>query len=507
MKTIEQDYKNLHQQSRKAQILTSISHLLEWDQETHMPKDGGDMRGEQLQAIARLIHKERTGQNFKEALSKLIDIDSGQLKSEQLDAAQKAALREWHRDYVKDTAMPDDFVEEFALLSSQSQLVWRKAKQENDFQSFAPFLKKIIEMNRRKADLLGYEAHPYDALVDLYEPQMTTEKLDTLFSGLKTSVSQLVKKIANAKQIENSFLFGEFDHEQQISFGKLLLDAMGYAPTKGRLDFSVHPFSSSLHPNDNRITTRIHPSSLMSNILAVLHEGGHALYEMGLPLEHYGSPLGQSISLGIHESQSRWWETRIGLHKCFWDHYYPLLQRHFRGKLDAISLDEFYRAINQVKPSLIRIEADEVTYPLHVIVRFELEKALISGELDVKDLPEAWNAKMQELLGIKPMTDSEGCMQDIHWSMGAFGYFPTYALGNIYAAHIFPAFEENFPEWEKRVASGDLHFVKKWLNQSVHQYGRQYTSDQLLEKISGKPVSADAYIDYVNCKYADIYQF
>lgn len=505
MKQAEQDYKNLHLQSRKAQILTSIAHLLEWDQETHMPKEGGEIRGEQLQTIAGLIHKERTGKNFAKALSKMIDIDSGKLKSKNLSEAQQAALKLWRRDYVKDTVLPEEFVEEFALLSSQSQLVWRKAKQDNDFQSFAPFLEKIIDMNKRKADLLGYEKHPYDALVDLYEPEMTTEKLDALFGELKISVSDLVKKISNVKQVDNSFLFGEFDHSQQVAFGKLLLDAMGYTPARGSLDFSMHPFSSSLHPNDNRITTRIHPSSLMSNIMAILHEGGHALYEMGLPQEQYGSPLGQSISLGVHESQSRWWETRIGLQKSFWKHYYPLLKRHFKGQLDTISLDQFYRGINQVKPSLIRIEADEVTYPLHVIVRFELEKALIGSELDVKDLPEAWNAMMQSFLGIKPTTDSDGCMQDIHWSMGAFGYFPTYALGNIYAAHIFPAFEKKFPEWEKRVSAGDLHFIRTWLNRSIHQYGRQYSSDELLKSIACKPVSADAYIAYVNKKYAEIY--
>jgi len=505
MKQTEKDYNNLHLQSRKAQILTSISHLLEWDQETHMPKEGGEIRGEQLQAIAGLIHKERTGKNFANALSKLIDISSGDLVSKDLTDPQKAALKLWRRDYVKDTALPDEFVEEFALLCSQSQLVWRKAKQDNDFKSFAPFLKKVIDMNKRKADFLGYENHPYDALIDLYEPEMTTERLNVLFTGLKAPISDLVKKISNVEQVDDSFLFGQFDHSQQVSFGKLLLDGMGYTPTKGRLDFSTHPFSSSLHPNDNRITTRIHPSSLMSNILAVLHEGGHALYEMGLLEQHYGSPLGQSISLGVHESQSRWWETRIGLHKSFWRHYYPILQSHFKGQFSAISLDQFYRGINKVKPSLIRIEADEVTYPLHVILRFEIEKALIGEELDVKDLPEAWNAGMQSLIGVKPTNDSEGCMQDIHWSMGAFGYFPTYALGNIYAAHIFSAFEKDFPEWEKRVSAGDLHFIRTWLNQSIHQYGRQYTSYELLEKISGKPVSADAYIAYVNKKYADIY--
>jgi carboxypeptidase Taq len=280
---------------------------------------------------------------------------------------------------------------------------------------------------------------------------------------------------------------------------------MGFDFNQGRLDQSSHPFSSSPHPTDNRITTRFHATSLLSCISVILHEGGHALYEKGLPVEQYGTPLGSAISLGMHESQSRWWETRIGQNKSFWTHYLPKLQKYFPNDLKNVKLDPFYRAINKVEPSLIRVEADEVTYPLHVILRFEMEKALIEGSLKVRDIPEAWNSKMQELIGVTPATNSEGCLQDIHWAMGGFGYFPTYTLGNLYAAHLFEAFAKAHPDWEKQIASGNLMFITNWLHENIHQHGRRYTSQELLKKVTGKAFTADAYIKYLNSKYKDIY--
>ena len=282
---------------------------------------------------------------------------------------------------------------------------------------------------------------------------------------------------------------------------------MGYGPQNGRLDLSSHPFSSASHPTDSRITTRIHKTSLISCISVILHEAGHALYEMGLPKEHYGSPLGDAISLGMHESQSRWWETRIGQSKPFWQHYMPLLKDQFKGTLDHINLENFYKALNKVEPSLIRVEADEVTYPLHVILRFEMECALIEGSLKVIEIPEAWNAKMKELLGISPTNNTEGCLQDIHWAMGGFGYFPTYTLGNIYASQLFEPFAKQHPDWEKMVSSGELHFITKWLNEAVHKHGKRYNSQEILKLATGNESTATPYINYLQNKYQDIYQF
>jgi carboxypeptidase Taq len=507
MKQTQADYTRLHELSRHIRILRGISSLLDWDQETYMPTGAVGIRSEQLKTMAGIIHRETTSKKYANALTKLIDIPSGKIIAKGVSPAQQAALREWRRHYLQETLLPRQFVEEFAKLTSQSLVVWHNAKTQNAFQQFAPFLDRILTMSRKKAELLGYKNHPYDALLDLYEPDITANEIEQLFSQLRKGLTTLIKKIQAAKQVDNQCLFGHWDTDKQIAFSHRLLDAMGYDRTKGRLDFSSHPFSSSCHPTDSRITTRIHPTSLISNIMVVLHEGGHSLYEMGLPQDLYGSPLGEARSLGIHESQSRWWETRIGQSKPFWQHFLPLLKETFKGQLDTVTLDDFYRAINKVEPSLIRVEADEVTYSLHVILRFELEKALIEGSLTIREIPEAWNAKMKEYLGITPSTNSEGCLQDIHWSMVGFGYFPTYTLGNLYAAHLFQSFEDTHADWGHRVASGDLGFIKEWLHEKIYQHGCRWPTLELLKQATGKSFSMNPYLNYLIDKYRNIYQF
>jgi carboxypeptidase Taq len=505
MKTSEKDYQKLYELSKNARILGGIVSLLDWDQETYMPPGGSQIRAEQLKTMAGIIHKEKTSRKFSTALTKLIDIPTGKIKAQDISPAQIAALKEWRRDYLHDTALPSKFVEEFAQVTSQSINAWRTAKKEDAFHQFAPFLDRIVGLCRKKADFLGYQDHPYDALLDQYEPDVTTQEVTTLFSKLRNTLTPLIKKMAQ-QPVEDQFLFGDWDKAKQMAFSQKLLDAMGYDKDKGRVDFSSHPFSSSSHPSDSRITTRIHPTSLMSNIFVILHEGGHALYEMGLPQDLYGTPLGEARSLGMHESQSRWWETRIGLSRPFWEYFFPLLKETFKEQLDHLTLDVFYRAINKVHPSFIRVEADEVTYPLHVVLRFEMEKALIEGSLNIRDVPEAWNAKMDELLGIVPSNNREGCLQDIHWSMGAFGYFPTYTLGNLYAAHLFEAFAKDHPDWEKSVAAGELGFIKLWLYEKIYQHGRRYPTQELLQQATGQPFSADPYLHYLKKKYATLYQ-
>ena len=505
MKTIEKDFDNILKISRKAKVLEGVSYILGWDQETYLPEGGSDIRAEQLALLAGLIHKERTHKSFEKALTKLINLKTGKVSSKTLTEAQQAALREWRRSYLHDTALPAAFVEDFAKLVSQSLEAWKAARKNDSFSQFAPFLEKIVEMSRKKAEYLGYQGHPYDALLDIYEPGMTVKELDPLFATVQKSNTALLKKIASAKQIDDSFLFGKFSKEKQLEFSHLVLKAMHYDLKHGRLDLSTHPFSTAPHPTDSRITTRIHDTSLINNILTTMHEGGHALYEMGLPVDHYGSPLGEAISLGFHESQSRWWETRIGLSKPFWEHFYPLLQKNFKPKLDKVSLKDFYRAVNKVEPGFIRVEADEVTYPLHVILRYDLEKKIIEGSLKIRDIPEAWNATMKKYLGIVPPNNTLGCLQDIHWAMGGFGYFPTYALGNMYAAHFFPAFEKANPQWEKLVAKGDLGFIKEWLNKNIHEHGKKHTSQELLQITAKSPFSPKQYVQYLNNKFSDIY--
>lgn len=497
----QKQYEKLFQISRYAATLEGVAKLLDWDQETYMPLGAFENRSEQLKILAGLIHKERTGKKFSNVLSNLIDIKSGKILHKDLSEQQRAALKEWRRDYLQQSSLPAKFVESFAKLTSQAIVLWREAKKNDDFDSFAPVLTKIIEMNRKKADYLGYQDHPYDALIDLFEPDLKTKEIDSFFKDVRQNLTPLIQKISSQKAIKDDFLFGKWDEKKQIEFGWLLLDDMGYDRAKGRLDISSHPFSSSSHPTDSRITTHLHPTSLMSNISAVLHEGGHSLYEMGLPHDLFGSPLGEPRSHGIHESQSRWWETRIGLSKPFWKHFFPILQKKFNGPLEKVSLDAFYKAINKVEPALIRVEADELTYPLHIILRFEIEKKLIEGSMKVKEIPSMWNAKMKEYLGVTPKNNSEGCLQDIHWSMGAFGYFPTYTMGNLYAAHLFEAFAQQHSDWEKRVGNGELAFIRDWLGKNIYQHGRRYSSHELLKKATGKEFSAKAYVNYLKDKY------
>lgn len=503
-KQAQNDYQALFALSKKIRHLEGICHLLEWDQETYMPKDASSVRAEQIELMAGIIHAEKTGSHFHQALSSLIDLDTGNIIPGLSDLEQ-AALKAWRRDYLKAAALPNDFVKNFARLSSESMTVWAKARKNNDFKSFAPYLEKIISLSRQKADYLGYKEHPYDALLDLYEPEITTNEIASLFGKVKTGVTALLKEIVAAPQIDDTCLHGKFSHAKQLKLGNALLHAMGFDPNKGRLDLSTHPFSATIHPSDSRITTRIHRTSLFDSISTILHEGGHSLYEMGLMPEYYGSPICEALSLGIHESQSRLWETRIGQSKPFWKHFLPLLKKTFKGKLDNVTLDHFYRAINKVEPSLIRVESDEVTYSLHVILRFEIEKQLIEGSLKVADIPEAWNHLMQTSLGITPPNDREGCLQDVHWSMGGFGYFPTYTLGNLYAAQLFEAFAKAFPDWEKRISEGDLLFLREWLQKNIHRHGRTFQANELIEQITGQKLSEKPYLNYLSFKYKELY--
>lgn len=497
----QKDYDTLFNLSKEIRTLQGISSLLDWDQETYMPPMGAQIRAEQLKTLAGVVHKAQVSRTFSSALAKLININTGKNVGKQLSKPQQAALREWRRDYLHAKALPKSFVEKFAKLTSQAMQVWQHAKHNNVFQPFSPFLEQIVKMSRQKADYLGYKKHPYDALLDLYEPDVTVAEIDPLFKSLRTAIVTLLKNKTPFQTVDNHFLFGDFSKEKQLKFCRRILDAMGYDSSKGRLDFSEHPFCSSCHPNDSRITINMNQKSLMNSISAVMHEAGHALYDMGLPVEQYGSPLGEPVSHAIHESQSRWWETRIGLSRGFWQHFFPILKEEFKSKLGKMTVDQFYLAINKVIPNLIRIQSDEVTYSLHIILRYELEKALIEGSLKIREVPEAWNAKMKELLGIAPKTFSEGCLQDVHWSMGGFGYFPSYTLGNLAAAQLFEVFESAHPSWEKQVAKGDLLFMKDWLKQNVYQYGRQYPTKDLLKKATGKAFSAEAYVSYLNKKY------
>ncbi|HSX26259.1 MAG TPA: carboxypeptidase M32 [Chlamydiales bacterium] len=500
-------YEALKTLSTEIHLYNSILGLLHWDQETYMPSGGIVPRSQQIAQLSSLIHQMKTSHNFKACLENLVHLPSGKMRLKGLTQSQQAAVREWRKDFVRATKLPESFVKTFSQTTSEAIQIWGVAKKTNNFKLFAPFLTKIIDLVRKKADLYGFENHPYDALLETYEPCMTTHRVGIIFESLQKELTGLLKKIKKGKQIDDRFLHAKVDDKTQIEIGHLFLSKLPMDMAYTRLDLSNHPFSLALHPHDSRITTRIIPNGFMSNIFSVLHEAGHSFYEMGLPLETWGTPLSEATSLSIHESQSRWWETLIGRSLPYWKHFYPLLQKTLPSRLKKVSLERFYRAINKVNPSLIRVEADEVTYCLHVIIRFELEKALVSGTLEVADLPDAWNAKMKEYLGVTPPNDAQGCLQDIHWSMGELGYFPTYALGNLFSAQFFSAFAKKYPRWNEKVAAGELSFVREWLKTNIHQWGRRYNSDELAKKVTGKPLSETAYCSYLKHKYAEIYQF
>ncbi len=505
-KKTPQAYLDLKETSATIHTYNSILSLLHWDQETFMPPGGIIPRSEQIALLSSQIHDMKTSRKYRGQLEKLITPSTGKIKIKGLSIREKAAVREWGKEFQRSSSLPSSFVNKFSKLTSEASQRWQIAREENNFKLFAPSLSKILDMTREKAAIYGYDDHPYDALLSGYEPCMTSAKVRKIFTPLAKELTHLLARIREKPVINDRFLRGAFDGKKQTELGHALLAKLPIDPAYSRLDLSAHPFSVALHPHDSRITTRILSDGFMSNILSVLHEAGHSMYEMGLPTEEWGTPLAEAVSLSIHESQSRWWETLIGRSLPYWKHFYPEVQKTYPAKLGKVPLDKFYRAINKVTPSLIRVEADEVTYCLHVILRFEIETALVSGDLQVQDLPDAWRAKMKELLGVEPKTDSEGCLQDIHWSLGDFGYFPTYALGNLFAAHFFSAFSKEHRNWDKRVAKGDLGFIREWLKVNIHSFGKQYNSEQLAKRVTGEPFSEKAYCSYLKKKYQEIYE-
>lgn len=503
-KDLKKAYKALYLHSKKIHTLHSALSLLHWDQETYMPKGAIHARSEQIAELSHIIHKYQTGSSFKKPLQELIDLDSGEYKREGLKREEKICLREWRRQFLRSTRLPSSFVKNFSELTSQATNIWAHAKKSANFQIFAPFLEKIVEANRKKAELLGYEDHPYDALLCSHEPAISTKRVESLFQELAIELKALLQKISNSPPFDTTFLHKKIADSKQWEIGELLLSKLPLNPHHSRLDRSVHPFSTAMHPSDSRITTRILPHRFLSNLFAILHEAGHSLYEMGLPTRHFGTPLAEAVSLSIHESQSRWWETLVGQSYAFWEFFYPLLQEEL-PHLKEISLTHFYRSMHEVKPSLIRIEADEVTYCLHVILRFDLEKRLMTGKLKVSELPDAWNEKMKELFGIAPQNDEEGCLQDIHWSLGEFGYFPTYALGNLFAAQFFEQFSLEEPDWEEKIRSGQFSSMRKWLEENIHSQGKSYDAQELAQKITKRSLEITPYCNYLKKKYAMIY--
>ena len=497
--------------------LTEIHHLrdaaalLSWDQETYMPAGGGQARAEQIATLQTLAHVKFVSEEIEEYLTTWIDEPTGRVRTPfqtGLDHATQAMLRETWRDFSRAKKLPSEFVNRLQRESSLAQQIWAEARKNNDFKSFLPHLRTLITLKIEEAEYLGFVESPYDPLLDSYEPGATAAQLKPLFATLRERLVSLLQQVLNASHKPNEAILTQaFDTEKQLEFGRLVLGKMGYQFERGRLDLSPHPFTTSFHPTDVRVTTRVFEHDLASCLFSCLHEGGHGLYEQGLSPEYYGTPLAEPVSLGIHESQSRLWENCVGRSRPFWQHFYPLLQKTFPDQLQEIPLVDFFSSINMVKPSLIRVEADELTYNLHIMVRFEIELALLEGQLRVEDLPEAWNEKMQVNLGIKPDRDAEGVLQDVHWSMGAFGYFPTYTLGNLYASMFYNQALQDIPGLEESIARGSLLPLRDWLNTHIHQHARQFPSQEILLRVTGHSLSSDPFLTYLERKFGELYGF
>ena len=492
------------------QHLRDAASLLSWDQETYMPTGGGQARADHIATLQTLAHDKFVSPDIEDMLLHHIDPMTGLANSKGtgLDEASQALLRETWRDFSRAKKLPSEFITRLERECSLAQQVWAEARQDNNFATFLPNLQTIVALKYEEVEYLGYTDSPYNTLLDTYEPGATVAQLQPLFTTIREGLVSLLEQIRQSPTPPNDrILYQPYDTDRQLEFGKLVLAKMGYDFSRGRLDLSAHPFTTSFHPTDVRVTTRVFEKDLQSCLFSCIHEGGHGLYEQGLPPEHHGTPLGEALSLGIHESQSRLWENSVGRSRAFWEYFFPLLKDQFPNQLSGINVDTFYAAINTVKPSLIRVEADEVTYNLHIMVRFEIELDVIEKRVGVEDLPDLWRTKMKEYLGVVPERDADGVLQDVHWSFGAFGYFPTYTLGNLYAAMLFNKAGEDLPTLQTDIAQGNLIPLKEWLNHHIHRHGRQFTSKELIQRATGHTLSAEPFLQSLRDKMQEVYGF
>jgi carboxypeptidase Taq len=477
--------------------------VLYWDSRTNIPSKGMDQRSEVLGFFSTAVYQLTVAPEMDRFLAEL----GTEANLAQLDRVTAKAVLEYKKETDRLKKIPPAVYEEYVVLTAKAENVWEEAKQTSNFKLFEPYLTKIVAFNRKFADLWGYQGHPYDALLEPYEPGMTVAILDPLFGGLREATVALLKRIqAGGRPVEMSFFKGRFAKASQEELVRFLLQEIGFDFTAGNLAESVHPFTGGAnHPGDVRLTTHYYEDNLLSSILSCIHEGGHGIYEQNIDPALINTPLGTGSSMGIHESQSRFYENMIGRSQSFWQRYYPKVQMLFPNEFRQVKLEDFYRGVNQVTPSLIRTEADELTYNLHIILRYEIEKALIEGSCQVADLPQVWNAMMQEYLGVTPHNDAEGVLQDMHWSGGSFGYFPSYAIGNIYSAQFAAAMERAGINLEQFIANGDLKRIKRWLNQQIHWYGKTKTPAELLKDVTGETIDAGYLVRYFDWKYGDVY--
>ena len=494
-------YRDLLQRAAVLSDLQQVSTLLFWDQETHLPRGAAEARGQQKATVGTLAHELLTDPGLGELVEAL---EAAGLPEGSVEAA---AVRQMRRAVDRASKLPVSLVEALEKHTARARAVWERAREDRDFRAFAPELERTVALKREEAEALGYEDHPYDALHDLFEPGSTTARLRAVFTPLRRETAELVRAIgASGRTVDDRVLHQPFDEGAQRRLALDTVRALGYDLDHGRLDASVHPFTEAMSKYDVRITTRYDAQGFAMALFGAMHEAGHALYEQGIEDAYYRTPLEDTAGLGIHESQSRLWENLVGRSRDYWEGAYPKVQRVFPQQLGSVPLETFYAAINKVEPSFVRVDADEVTYNLHVMLRFELEQALITGDLSVADLPVAWNDFMHDALGITPPNDALGVLQDVHWSAGHFGYFPTYTLGNLMSVQLFEAALAAHPEIPREIREGCFGTLLGWLRENVHCHGARYLPDELLKRATGSELDAGPYLAYLRRKYGEIYE-
>jgi carboxypeptidase Taq len=494
-------YDKLCAHAREVALLASTQSLLGWDERTKLPPAGGEYRAQQMSYLAGVIHKKQTAREVGEWLAELVHSPLAADPHSEVGAD----IVNLKRDYDRKTKLPQALVEEIAKLSVLGQQLWVEARKANDFPRFRPLLERMVELKRQEAAAVGYETEPYDALLDEYEPGAKTVEVSRALAGLREQLMPLVAEIAaSSRRPKLDILKGGYPVDSQEKFGRHAAESIGFDFKRGRLDVTDHPFCGGAGPSDIRLTTR-YDDTISGALFSTLHEAGHGMYEQGLPADRFGLPTGEAVSLGIHESQSRMWENFVGRSRPFWEHFFPQAQSMFPDALRKVTLDEFYFANNDVRPSLIRTESDEVTYNLHILIRFELELELVNDRLPVTDLPAAWNAKYREYLSIESPTDSDGVLQDVHWSGGAIGYFPTYSLGNLYAAQLFEAAARDLGDLHAMFRRGEFLPLRDWLRKHVHSQGRRYAAAELARRVTGVSLSHDALMRHLRGKFGPLY--
>lgn len=495
IKEKEQQFLALLQKMKQYEEAINVMY---WDMRTGAPKKGVEGRSEVIGMLSTEVFQLSTSEEMASYIAELSN-------DEQLSDITKKSLEECKKEYDRNKKVPQDEYKEYVILQSKAESVWEEAKEKADFNLFAPYLEKLVQFNQKFIDYWGFETHKYNTLLDLYEPGVKVDLLDQVFAQLKEKIVPLVHEIKGSQNKPvTDFLFGLFEKEKQKDFSHHLLRELGYDFDAGRLDETVHPFAIELNQGDVRITTKYDENDFRTAIFGTIHECGHAIYEQNISKDLKGTPLATGTSMGIHESQSLFYENFIGRNEAFWNRHYETLKK-YSSQFDGVALEDFYHAINESKPSLIRIEADELTYPLHVMVRYEIEKALFAGEIQVKDLPVIWNDKYEEYLGIRPNHDGVGVLQDVHWAGGSFGYFPSYALGYMYAAQFKQTMLKELPNFDQLIEEGKFADIKNWLTKNIHQYGKMKKPLEILRDVTGESLNPTYLIDYLEKKYRRIY--